>query len=582
MTGLRPPRDGERGAAVILFVALVVAAAIAAAAALVMGRPEFAVQQNTGTGFDLTALRKAVEAHAIVANSGAVACPDTDGDGDENVTAGSCTALVGDVPWRSLGVTQRQATDAWGGAVRLIVTGADLRLVSQQGGTQTECHFILISSGANRAWDYTTDAATPPTVTVTNPADLADASDVDIAVCGKLGEDEGYNASDNSLLSSSGGNSAIENFTGTGDTAQHIAARMKTPPRADWAESDEVMYFGGSSNDPDTYDLTPSNVTKTSCSWYEEPFDFTTQVLRGYLRFQFLPGEASSIQTLGTSQGFALMVIPGDRAVSSSSCGTAASDNAFGFKGVARPKFAVEFDIYRDSYEGMNDHSGGRDNPKPEGNHVALLNPSSQDYISHGGYGNPSCQDWGTYGTGPAMNGTNGACTYPPGDANAYTPSGADPRPARHATRPANWLEDRQYTDSALGQLAAQPYQVRFEFKRRCNSDCSTCGVAVPDGTDEDTLGDGYTYLHTRVWVACDEVLEGNPNACPDFPDAFQQLDDLYDGTTDYMIDHCVPDRSFSYAEDFSTVKIGVGFSTRNSAVAFMLHRFEALSEDAP
>lgn len=590
MTPPRPCRDSERGGAVILFVALVVAVAIAAAAAMIARQPQFAVEQAAGTGMDLATLRKAVEAHAVAINGGAVACPDFNGDGDDEGQAAPCPAppppnldWLGPVPWKSIGVAERQARDTWGRQIFLVVTGTALTLETPQRGAQAGCDFLLISAGANGAWDFDREpaAGTPSRIILDGPADVADPADVDIAICGSLGGEEG------------GGRARTDMPITTPDSAQHSAMRRKTAPHSDWADDGgEVDYFGGSSDDPDTYDLTAANVSKTACAWTRETFPFTSEVLRGYVRFQFLPGEASASQTEGTNQGFALMVVPGSRMADgnpddgvdpTAECGTAASDNAFGFKGVARPKVAVEFDIYRDAYEGMNDHSGGRDNPRPEGNHVAVLNPLNNDYISHGGSGNPSCQDWGTYGTGPAMDGGIGACTYPPGDANQYTPSGADPRPARHAVRPANWLEDKPYMDTGLGRTAAQPYQTRFEIRRRCNADCSVCGV-------EDNAN---ISMQVKVWVACDSILDGNPNGCPVLPDDFDDLDSLYDDTTDYMVNSCVPDRSLKAGggaqtypggptppENFDTVRVGIGFSSRNAAVALILHRFEVTSED--
>lgn len=562
-----PSRTGERGAAVLLFVALVVAAAIAATASMMIGRPQFAVQQGTGTGFDMTALRKAVEAHALVANGGNVVCPDTDADGtngDGNANGGCSGITANKIPWRTIGVTERQATDAWGQKVWIVRSdSANLELRSIQ-GTENECHFILVSGGSDLQRD-----SLPIAGSVVDIRDSAGSpsEDIDLAVCGSLGDP--YDPSQHSLFTPSGveGETAADNFTSTDDTNNHIAPDFKPPPHADWAASDEIMYFGGSSEDDDVFNLTASNITKASCSWHNTPFDFTDETLRGFIRFQFLPGEASASQTMNTSQGFSLMVIPGERTVSANSCGSAAADNAFGFKGVARPKFALEFDIFRDNYEGAADYSGGRNNPKPEGNHVALLNPLTNDYISHGGSGNPKCQVWGPDSDGPADGDWPGACTYPAAD--------SIDRPERHATRPAHWLEDGQYMDDALGQNAAQPYVVRFEFKRLCNSDCSTCGV------------EGGTMVHAKAWIACDAEandVTGTSDACPEFTKDFENVTESYAGTTDYMVNHCMDDRSLVYspsnpAESFDTVKIGIGFSTRNSAVGFLLHRLEVESD---
>lgn len=577
----RPPksRDHERGAAVLLFVALVVAAAIAATASMMVGRPQFAVQQATGTGFDMTALRKAVEADAVVSN---YTLPNP--AADANGAAGAAAGVVGPIPWRTIGVTKRQAIDAWGNIVSIAVPNAGSKL-SIDGENPASCDFILISHGPNGAGATTASgtilAAPINSVRETQNLDIGtgfwtmpdpnipgDPFD-DIAVCGKLGQDS---AEDETPPESAEETTVFDgppvSYVMTQDTTNNIAPRFKTAPHADWAVGDEVLYIGGSSNSPDTYDLTAGNVEKTACAWFEEPFDFTTQTLRGFIRFQFLPGESVATQIKNTGQGFALMVIPGDRVVSSSTCGSANVNNAYGFKGIPRPKFALEFDIYRDGYEGATD-TNGRNNPRPEGNHVALLNPWTNDHISHGGSENPPCHTWGAYNNGPALNGSRGACTYPPGNPSDYASGQAEARPARHVVRPAHWLEDGQYFDTALNQNAAQPYAVRFEFKRLCNADCSVCGV------------DGNTNVHAKAWVSCDGSVT-TPNLvsnCPTISTALQDTNALYGGTTDYMVNHCMPDRGLTFAQSFDTVKVGIGFSTLDSAVALLLHRFEVKSE---
>lgn len=566
----RPPsRNSERGAAVLLFVALVVAAAIAATASMMIGRPQFAVQQATGTGFDLTAVRKAVEAHAIVVGGGTVACPDTDDDGAEDCGV----PTFGPVPWRTIGVTKRQALDSWNQPVQIVARTVSLN--SNINGLETGCDFVLVSGGSDLVVDANLAAQA---IDVRDPV-VGSGLDLDIAVCGKLGGNGGAGKDKDKEQTpppSAEETTVLEkppaSYVMTQDTSKNIAPRFKTAPHEDWAVGNEVLYFGGSSDSADTYDLTAGNVKKTACTWFEDPFDFTDQTLRGFIRFQFLPGESVATQTKNTNQGFALMVIPGTRTVTSTTCGNADTNNSYGFKGVIpRPKFALEFDIFRDTYEGMTDFSGGRNNPRPEGNHVALLNPSSADHISHGGAENPPCQAWGAYNNGPALNGSKGACTYPPGEPGDYASGQVEPRPARHAVRPAHWLEDGRYFDTVLNQNAAQPYAVRFEFKRLCNDDCSVCGVA----------GAGNTKLHAKAWISCDGSVtaENLVSNCPTVSTNFQDTDVLYEGTTDYMIDYCMPDRGFEFDQSFDTAKVGIGFSTLDSAVGLILHRFEVKSE---
>jgi len=568
----RPPksRNNERGAAVILFVALVVAAAIAAAASMMIGRPQFAVQQATGTGFDMTSARKAVEAHSMAVED--VQCEAADAN---YLVVGSFISC--DLPWQRIGAPKRLATDPWGGTIRLIHhsdAGDTIDLTTPHTGELEDCQFVLVSGGENRAEEYTLDQGTPPSVVITAPANPANAADIDIAVCGRTnGQGAELPEEDETPPPSAEETTVFDappaSYVMTQDTAQHIAPRFKAPPHADWAVGDKVLYIGGSSDSSNTYDLTAGNVQKTACAWFENSFDFTTQTLRGFIRFQFVPGESIATQTKNTGQGFALMVIPGDRIVSSTTCGTADTNNSYGFKGIPRPKFGLEFDIYRDTYEGMTDTSSGRNNPRPEGNHVALLNPWTNDHISHGGSENPPCQTWGAFGNGPALGGSSGACTYPPGDPADYANGKAEARPARHAVRPSHWLEDGQYFDTALNQNTAQPYAVRFEFKRQCNNDCTVCGVS------------GNTNVHAKAWVSCDGSVttENLVSNCPTISTAFQDTDELYDGATDYMVNHCMPDRGLAFAQSFDTVKVGIGFSTLNSAVALILHRFEVTSE---
>ncbi len=61
------------------------------------------------TAKQIADLRDALYGFAVAA--GRLPCPDTDGDGRENLTAGDCTAAQGQPPWADLGTDQ---VDDWG------------------------------------------------------------------------------------------------------------------------------------------------------------------------------------------------------------------------------------------------------------------------------------------------------------------------------------------------------------------------------------------------------------------------------------------------------------------------------------
>lgn len=90
-------------------------------------------------------LRDALYGFAVA--NGRLPCPDTDGDGDENYSAGACAAASGEPPWANLG-TER--VDAWGRAFvyRVDTTFADGTDGTGCGSTTTGVSFELCSVGA--------------------------------------------------------------------------------------------------------------------------------------------------------------------------------------------------------------------------------------------------------------------------------------------------------------------------------------------------------------------------------------------------------------------------------------------------
>lgn len=579
-----PDREGERGFAMIALVVLMISAVTIGLISFQTSQPRRDVDQTTESRTDLRRIREAIVAYYI--STEALPCPDRDGDGLADEPCTTATDLVGQVPYKTLGLPRPQSLDAHGNPVTYAIGKASETLqVTNTNGDVLVRDFVIVGHGPN---GRPTRAATEANAASANEKENADIDlsfmdsdrNFDHTDSDYFDDVLEYGTIDNLLTSSAaekggtGANSLItQALDKSADGGDFVQARTKTAPDADLAGTDDVLYFGGTSDDPDTYDATASNDETTSCAWSQTTYPLTTETLRGFIGFQFLPGEASATQTKGTGQGFALMMIPGTRSVTSGdglrgdACGATDANDSFGYKGIDRPKLAVEFDIYEDQYEGSSDSSSGRANPRPEGNHVALLfgDPDRSDYIGHGSQSNPDCNKWGTYYEGPAVYGQDGPCTYPPGDPDDYASGRADPRPARHATRPANWLEDGVYTDATLGS-AGQPYVARFEIKRNCDSSCVICGG-------------GGTYMSLKVWVACNADGKSDVSAgCPTL-DGLDDLTEAYTEDTDYMVNYCAADFSVGESETFDTVKLGIGFSARNSAIALILHRFEALSQ---
>jgi type II secretory pathway pseudopilin PulG len=78
-------------------------------------------RQNAESLRILEEARDAMLGHAIA--NGRLPCPDTDGNGTENIAGGVCTSITsgiahGTLPWQTLGVG---ASDAWGNRIRYAV-----------------------------------------------------------------------------------------------------------------------------------------------------------------------------------------------------------------------------------------------------------------------------------------------------------------------------------------------------------------------------------------------------------------------------------------------------------------------------
>lgn len=89
-------------------------------------------------------------------------CPDTDGDGAENVSAGACTSAQGNFPWATLGIG---TTDAWGqpylyrvtlvfanpSATVTLASAPDIRICQSAGcATAPNVVAVVVSRGKNQ------------------------------------------------------------------------------------------------------------------------------------------------------------------------------------------------------------------------------------------------------------------------------------------------------------------------------------------------------------------------------------------------------------------------------------------------
>lgn len=96
----------QRGAALIITVVLV-AAGIAIVAAGLANEVTRSQQSELNTGLTLAQAKDALIARAVAhpTHPGALPCPDTDNDGEENApVAGACPSYIGRLPWRTLGI----------------------------------------------------------------------------------------------------------------------------------------------------------------------------------------------------------------------------------------------------------------------------------------------------------------------------------------------------------------------------------------------------------------------------------------------------------------------------------------------
>jgi hypothetical protein len=99
-----PPRS-ERGAALLLTILLV----IIGVGLFVVGASQEAartVQSERRLAVGLSETKEALVAYAVShpTRPGALPCPDTDNDGQENITGAACTRYLGRLPWRTLGI----------------------------------------------------------------------------------------------------------------------------------------------------------------------------------------------------------------------------------------------------------------------------------------------------------------------------------------------------------------------------------------------------------------------------------------------------------------------------------------------
>ncbi len=131
-------REAKRDDGVL---ALVIAIALIAAAATLIAttarqNKEAEVARMSGNAKTVKLLKNSVLAFYLTDPDGAgtqvrngrIACPDTDFDGDENFNDPTCTSARGTVPWRTLGLNQDDAIDAYGNYFTYVVTNTQSSL----------------------------------------------------------------------------------------------------------------------------------------------------------------------------------------------------------------------------------------------------------------------------------------------------------------------------------------------------------------------------------------------------------------------------------------------------------------------
>lgn len=509
-----PPRTGERGAAVILFVALIVAAAIAATATMMVGRPQFAVQQGTSTGFDLTALRKAVEAHAWVENGGGVVCPDTTGDGLANDDgSGTCAADIGAVPWRTIGVTERQAQDAWGNYISVIRAGdGELGLVSMRDGAQPRCDFILISGGTDSTID------TDLSVDLVDVTDSSTGEDLDIAVCGRLAHARSPVEASN--VTTWGGNSRAD---GTADDPVEFK-----PQEVRLGDGSQALVMGNPDLDEDDKPRSTSGAMprwSVGCSWL--PVAAWNDYTSIDFRFQFFPGETAADQHLGTGHGFTVTLLPSSVTIGAQGnlCGGAGEN--LGHGGIDASKVAVEFDIY----------SGETGNPGR--NHVAaLLSTDSgtgtvSTNVQHGQALSPGCT-----GADCPTDSIEQAWLEVP-NCNIRDHHSCDME--RVDWYAINGVDPQDETEPPSPVYATKPYKAEVMVLKRCGSDCALCG--------EGDTGD-------RLWIRAEVSCDLPSALASEFPECAEKV-----------LNSCQP----VPAGDFSRTRFGFTYATGEATTGLQI-----------
>ncbi len=171
-------------------------------------------RQITDTSKTLEEIRDALLGYAVA--NGNLPCPDTDNDGLENVTAGSCSTIVasiatGVLPWQTLGVA---ATDLWGNRFRYVVreeyarrspntpftlsTTANVRVCSVAACTPaanvlTSSAVAAVLSHGKNAWGATI-AATGNINTAPASADELENTDTDRDIVSRVSSNSGATA----------------------------------------------------------------------------------------------------------------------------------------------------------------------------------------------------------------------------------------------------------------------------------------------------------------------------------------------------------------------------------------------------
>jgi prepilin-type N-terminal cleavage/methylation domain-containing protein len=82
------------------------------------------IRKITTTDRQLSQIKQAIIAYSIVEQT--LPCPDTNGDGLENISSTQCTNRDGSLPWRSLGLQAGQF-DAWGRSFHYAIADGDYR-----------------------------------------------------------------------------------------------------------------------------------------------------------------------------------------------------------------------------------------------------------------------------------------------------------------------------------------------------------------------------------------------------------------------------------------------------------------------